>query len=53
MDRRYVKRMKNNTPHIYIKEKTAMVGSGDSKIGFYWSLLRIGLVSSGLSDWFF
>jgi hypothetical protein len=38
---------------MYVKEKTAMVGSGHSKIGFYWSFLRIGLVSLGLSDWFF
>jgi hypothetical protein len=45
--------MKNNGVWVYIKEKTAMVGSGHSKIGFYWSLLRIGLVSSGLSDRFF
>jgi len=45
--------MKTICSALHIKEKTAMVGSGYSKFGFYWSLLRIGSVSFGLLNRFF
>ena len=58
---RYVNRLQTVVSMRHIKEKTARVGSGHSKFGFYWFLLRmvsgffriIGLVFSWTGYRFF